>query len=88
MHSKAEALPPHSIRTAPPRYDARVSDKRAFVLLLVCGLGVLAFTWLTVHQRPEAQFAQSTGSMIVRTGDAAVDEARVFRVVRPARSDR
>ena len=43
-----------------------LTDRRAFVLLLVLGLCALAFTWLTVHQRPESQFAQSTGSMILR----------------------
>ncbi|HET8773313.1 MAG TPA: hypothetical protein VFP80_05960, partial [Thermoanaerobaculia bacterium] len=36
-------------------------------LFFACGLCALAFTWVTVHRRPEAQFAASTGSMILRT---------------------
>lgn len=40
---------------------------RAFALLVACGLCALAFTWLTVGQRSEEQFAASNGSMIVRT---------------------
>lgn len=46
---------------------ARVSSRRALALFLACGLCALALTWLTVHRRPESQFAGSTGSMILRT---------------------
>lgn len=44
-----------------------MSSRRAFALFFACGLCALAFTWVTVHRRPEAQFAASTGSMILRT---------------------
>ncbi len=44
-----------------------MSSRRAFALFLICGLCALAFTWVTVHRRPETQFAASTGSMILRT---------------------
>ena len=44
-----------------------MTTRRAFVLLAVCGLCALAFTEVTVHRRPESQFAANNGSMIVRT---------------------
>ncbi len=47
--------------------DRRPHTFTVVAVLLACGLCTLAYTWLTVHRRPETQFAQSTESMILRT---------------------
>lgn len=44
-----------------------VRDRTVLALLLALGLGTLAFTWATVHQRPDAELEASTGSMMLRT---------------------
>src|SRR5688572_17265712 len=44
-----------------------VRDRTVLAILLACGLGALAFTWATVHQRPDAEFEASTGSVMLRT---------------------
>ena len=44
-----------------------IRDRTVLALLLACGLGALAFTWATVHQRPDAELEASTGSVMLRT---------------------
>lgn len=44
-----------------------IRDRTVLALLLACGLGALAFTWATVHQRPDAELEASTGSVMLCT---------------------